>query len=90
MRLAIHQSIPKTLNDVIEKGLQMEAWQIAEDKKHGGTKIRLAVEGSTSQNGWMICKRRRERSNVSTKARRATSPGNVEYPVRKMTTATEK
>ena len=43
-RLAIHQSNPRTLDEAIEKGLQMEAWQLAEDKKHGGSKVRLAVE----------------------------------------------
>ena len=31
MRIAIHQSGPQTLEEAIEQGLQMEAWQIAED-----------------------------------------------------------
>ena len=32
------------MEEAIEKGLQMEAWQIEEDKKHGVTKVRMAVE----------------------------------------------
>ena len=44
MRLAIHQGSPQTLEEAVEKGLQMEAWQTAEDRKHGKQKVRKATE----------------------------------------------
>ena len=37
-------SDPHTLEEASKKGLQMEAWLIAEDKKHRVTKVRMAVE----------------------------------------------
>lgn len=44
MRMAIHQSNPHTLDQAIEQGLQMEAWQLADEKKHGKVKIRTIEE----------------------------------------------
>ena len=44
MHLAIHQVSPHTLDEAIEKGLQMEAWQTAEDLKHQTQKVRKATE----------------------------------------------
>ena len=44
MRLAIHQVSPHTLDEAVEKSLQMEAWQTAEDWKHGTQIVRKATE----------------------------------------------
>ena len=45
-RLAIHQQHPKTLNDAIEHGLQIEAWRHADGLKHGKSSIRTVGEDS--------------------------------------------
>ena len=44
MRMAIHQAEPENLDQAVEKGLQMEAWETADQQKHGVTKVRAAVE----------------------------------------------
>ena len=44
MHLAIHQVSYHTLDEAVEKDLQMEAWQTAEDRKHGTQKVRKATE----------------------------------------------
>ncbi len=44
IRLAIHQQHPKTLNDAIEHGLQIEAWRQADNQKHGNAQVRVIEE----------------------------------------------
>ena len=43
-RLTIHQQHPKTLNEAIEHGLQLEAWRQADSQKHGKSRVRLIEE----------------------------------------------
>ena len=43
-RLTIHQQHPKTLNEAIEHGLQLEAWRKADSQKHGKSRVRLIEE----------------------------------------------
>ena len=42
LRRNIHESEPKTLDQAVEKGLQMEAWEVADEKKHGTSQVRMA------------------------------------------------
>ena len=44
LRRSIHESDPTTLDQAIEKGLQMEAWEVADAKKHAGSRARVATE----------------------------------------------
>ena len=44
IRLAIHQQHPKTLDDAIEHGLQLEAWRQADNQKHGKVQIRVVED----------------------------------------------
>ena len=44
LRKNIYQSNPQKLNDAIECGLKVEAWNLVEDKKHGKTHLRMVGE----------------------------------------------
>ena len=44
LRKGIYQSNPKTLNEAIECGLKLEAWGLAEEKKHGKSSLRIVEE----------------------------------------------
>ena len=86
MRLAILQSGHQTLEEPIQKGLQMEDWRIAEDKMHGVTKVRMAVKDEQLRiikNLQEYLKNYREitqRSNVSSAANWDILPGSASNP----------
>ena len=49
LRRSVYQESPQTLNEAIERGLKLEAWNIVEDTKHGKS-VRCVTEESQEDN----------------------------------------